>query len=525
MKVRLLHPEHDVDLTSRLPWQIDAFLTDDLELNRIYDAMAAGDKFLLETAKAVLPQMITDPAIVTYRQQVLADTLANQSVVQQIYDIAVGAEGLELRHKVFLGGLKSKDPAAILRRSVRIMELLTDTLRELRNLTERFTDRFRSPGLRQFSTMLTQQISEKYLRLIGDYLAEFQLPRGVLLSSELGAGNNAEHYVLHQPPRRKWLGRTNDNSSEGYEFTVSANDIPGEEALNKLAGRAVNDVANTVTQSAEHLQHFFSRLRTELAFYLGCANLHKALAQRHIPTCFPVPTPNEPHRFHCNDLRDIGLCLATNSDITGTTIDADRKVLTVITGANGGGKSTFLRSVGTAQLMMQAGMFVTAQAFTANVRSGIFTHFTREEDATLTHGKLEEELVRMSTLVDHIDPASLLLCNESFASTNELEGSQIAQQVIDAMLDSGVKVLFVTHLYDLAHSLYGRHNPAHLFLRAERHLDGARTFQLSPGEPEPTSYGQDSFRQVFGAAAGTAFLGHTADNGGDMQESLRYTTP
>ena len=160
MKVRLLHPDHDVDLTSRLAWQVDALITDDLELNRIYDAMAAGDKFLLETAKAVLTQSITDPAVITYRQHVLADTLANRSLVQQIYDIAAGVDGLELRHKVFLGGLKSKDPAAILRRSVRIMELLADTLRELRNLTARSTGRFRSPGLQQLAAMLAQQVSD-----------------------------------------------------------------------------------------------------------------------------------------------------------------------------------------------------------------------------------------------------------------------------------------------------------------------------------------------------------------------------
>ena len=137
VKVRLLHPEHDVDLTSRLAWRVDALITDDLELNRIYDAMAAGENFLLETAKAVLTRSTTDPAVITYRQHVLADTLANRSLVQQIYDIAAGVDGLELRHKVFLGGLKSKDPAAILRRSVRIMELLTDTLRELRNRPDR----------------------------------------------------------------------------------------------------------------------------------------------------------------------------------------------------------------------------------------------------------------------------------------------------------------------------------------------------------------------------------------------------
>jgi hypothetical protein len=502
MRVRLLHPEHDPDLRSHTPWQVDALITDDLELNRIYHTMAAGDTFLLEVAKAVLTQSVTDPGVITYRQQVLADTLANRTVVQQIYDVASGVDGIELRHKVFLGGLKSKDPAAILRRSVRIVELLIGTLRELRNLTDRAASRFRSPGLRQLSTMLAQQIPDDYFSLIGDYLSEFQLPRGVLLSSQLGAGNNGDQHTLHQPPKRTWLGRLADTSRDGYEFTIDADDVAGGDALSRLAGRAINDLANTVTQSAEHLQHFFSRLRWELGFYLGCANLYHTLAKRNVPTCFPVPTPTDPHRFRCSGLRDIGLCLATKKAVRGNAIDADGKALAVITGANGGGKSTFLRSVGSAQLMMQAGMFVTAEAFTANVRAGIFTHFRREEDATLTRGKLEDELARMDTIVDQLNPASMLLCNESFASTNELEGSQIAREIIDAMVDSGIKVFLVTHLYDLGHTLHARHDSTHLFLRAERQPDGVRTFRLVPGGPESTSYGQDSFRQIFGTTAG-----------------------
>jgi DNA mismatch repair ATPase MutS len=146
-------------------------------------------------------------------------------------------------------------------------------------------------------------------------------------------------------------------------------------------------------------------------------------------------------------------------------------------------------------------MFVTAESFRANVRDGVFTHFKREEDATLTHGKLDEELARMSHIAEYIRPASLLLCNESFAATNEREGSQIARGVVQAMVESGVKVVFVTHLYDLAHSLHARHNPADLFLRAERRPDGLRTFRLLPAEPKPTSHGEDSFRRVFGAPA------------------------
>lgn len=55
---------------------------------------------------------------------------------------------------------------------------------------------------------------------------------------------------------------------------------------------------------------------------------------------------------------------------------------------------------------------------------GPFTHFKREEDSALEAGKLEEELKRLSRLVDRLTPAPRFLFNESFAATNELEGSR-----------------------------------------------------------------------------------------------------
>ena len=172
----------------------------------------------------------------------------------------------------------------------------------------------------------------------------------------------------------------------------------------------------------------------------------------------------------------------------------------MITGANQGGKSTFLRSVGLAQLMMQAGMFVAAESFTASVSAGVFTHFKREEDAAMEKGKLDEELARMSAITSQIRPGCLLLYNESFASTNEREGSEIARQVIRALTEAGIRIVFVTHMYDLAGRYYAEQDPGTLFLRAERQPDGHRTFRLLPGEPLPTSYGEDLYREVFGAA-------------------------
>ena len=54
--------------------------------------------------------------------------------------------------------------------------------------------------------------------------------------------------------------------------------------------------------------------------------------------------------------------------------------------------------------------------------------------------------------------------------------------------------------YDLAERYYAQHDPATLFLRAERQPDGRRTFRLPAGEPLPTSYGEDLYQQVFGPA-------------------------
>ncbi|MGH3214607.1 MAG: MutS-related protein, partial [Trebonia sp.] len=165
--------------------------------------------------------------------------------------------------------------------------------------------------------------------------------------------------------------------------------------------------------------------------------------------------------------------------------------------------STLLRSLGLAHLMMQAGMFAGACSFRAGVCSGVFTHYKREEDATMESGKLDEELSRMSAIADQIKPHSVLLCNESFASTNEREGSEIARQVVRAMLRKQIRVFFVTHMYDLAYSLYAQQDGNALFLRAERQPDGRRTFRLTGGEPLPTSYGEDSYRRIFGTTEPT----------------------
>jgi DNA mismatch repair ATPase MutS len=217
--------------------------------------------------------------------------------------------------------------------------------------------------------------------------------------------------------------------------------------------------------------------------------------------CFPIVVAHE-RRYSAVGLYDVCLTLSIQHRVVGNDIEASNKDLVIVTGANQGGKSTFLRSTGLAQLMMQAGMFVPARSFAAQVRDGVFTHYKREEDPTMTSGKLDEELSRMNDLANKLTPNAMVLFNESFAATNEREGSELARQISGALVESGVKVFFVTHLYDFAHTFYEKRTHNALFLRAERRPDGQRTFRVVQGEPLETSYGKDLYDSIFGSRPG-----------------------
>lgn len=319
------------------------------------------------------------------------------------------------------------------------------------------------------------------------------------MSAGLGQGNKGVQYVLRKPPEKpqRWIEQFFVERPPAYSFAIADRDESGVRALTDLKNRGINLVANALAQSVDHILSFFTMVRTELAFYLGCLNLHEQLTQLGMPLAFPLPAASDERRHTFRGLYDICLALTMNQRAVTNDMQADDKDLVIITGANQGGKSTFLRSIGLAQLMMQCGMFVPAESFCANLCSGLFTHYKRKEDATMRSGKLDEELSRMSEIVDAIRPDALVLFNESFAATNEREGSEIARQITCALLEKRIQVFFVTHLYEFAHGLFEQHMANALFLRAERQADGTRTFKLCEGEPLQTSYGVDVYHQIF----------------------------
>lgn len=467
---------------------VDADLSADLELPHLLAQMSRGDSSLLKSCTAALFRPLENPDDIRYRQDNLRDALKNRDAVRALYDITVETE------KRKSGALYWLSPAHLeitYSSAIDLLGMFADMLLKLRRVADSNMERFSSEGFHALFVMFQDELSDTYFKQVKETLESLKDRNGMLISARFGNALQGVDYVLRKRESKAFWRHWQFAPS----FTIGERDDEGAKDFSCRRGRAINEAANSLAQAADHLQGFFSMLRLELGFYVGCINLADKLDELGAPYCIPSLSPQQSRGRSWNGLYDISLALVKNAAVTGNRLTAENKDFYLITGANQGGKSTFLRSVGQAQLMAQCGMFVAAEQLSAPVRSGIFTHFKKEEDSEMKSGKLDEELSRMDGIADKLHGGSMILFNESFAATNEREGSEICRQITQALLDNGVEVFSVTHLYTFAAGYADTPNTQ--CLRAERLNDGTRTFRIIPGNPAETAYGSDLYKKIF----------------------------
>ncbi|MFT3862894.1 MAG: hypothetical protein QM729_01380 [Solirubrobacterales bacterium] len=494
MKAHLMHRDRDFSAPESIAEE-KKDLVDDLGVEDVVAAMGGEDSLLREVARRALLASLDDVDAVAYRQAALRDCLDHPEEARRLHEIAVSARGRSKQVWASLG----RSPGLVLSHAVKVLELLLDDLRDLRRLADEAAPGFSSEAFTTFFAMVVDQIDDAYLEEVAAHLKRLEFGGGVLISARLGVGNKGKDHVLrrpdHEPHGLERLAAVFDRS--GYTFHLAPRDETGARALEELRNQGINLVAEAAEQSADHIVAFFTAVAVEAGFYVGCLNLADRLAADGNATCIPETRSTGEVDLTARGLYDVGLALRGRGSVVPNDLGGAGRPLIVVTGANQGGKSTFLRSVGLAQLMTQAGMFAPAESLAADLRTGLFTHFKREEDATMKSGKFDEELARMSRIADSLEPGGMVLFNESFAATDEQEGSEIAAQVTRALLAAGIKVVHVTHMYELAHGFAVDEGLDPLFLRAERTEDGSRTFRLVEAPPLSTSFGEDVYRKVF----------------------------
>lgn len=488
MKANLMFRDRDFNIKAPPCFAKDA-LTTDLELKRILQNMAQGDQVIDAACTTALFCPMLSIEEIQYRQENLRDAFRNHDAVMKLYEITVATE--KKKKKVWYW-LPSTYLSSTFSSAVELMKIYIEMLMELRSVVDSKLSGFQSEGFLNLLTMLQRELDDDYFAEVRAHLNDLRDGDGMLVSATVGNYLQGIHYVLRRKERKGFWWRWRFAPS----FTIAPRDDAGATDLGTRRDRAINEATNALAQAAEHLESFFIMLRRELAFYVGCLNLADNLRALDMPICFPRLLSADSKDRSWQGLYDISLALTKSTAITGNELDAANKRLFVITGANQGGKSTFLRSIGQAQLMAQSGMFVGADSFCAPTRCGVFSHFKKEEDSAMRSGKLDEELTRMSEVADHLESGALILFNESFAATNEREGSEICRQITKALIENDVEVFSVTHLYTYAAAFLGDQQTQ--FLRAQRLGNGERTFKIVPGEPLQTAFGEDLYKRIFG---------------------------
>src|ERR1700746_2065822 len=173
--------------------------------------------------------------------------------------------------------------------------------------------------------MLRMELADNYFASIQDHLQQLKFNNGVLISAQLGKGNKATDYALRKLRENSkiWLLQFLKPKTAAYTYFVHPRDESGAKALSQLNDQGVNLVANALAQSTDHILSFFNMLRTELAFYMGCLNLHARLAKKGEPISFPVPAPSAQRRHSFNGLYDVCLSLNVEKKVVGNSLNAD----------------------------------------------------------------------------------------------------------------------------------------------------------------------------------------------------------
>ena len=289
---------------------------------------------------------------------------------------------------------------------------------------------------------------------------------------------------------------------------IETSSVTGADPLSKSIGKSVTDIMRrTVNDMKARINKFvdFSgysliALMPALLFYIRWAELVEKIIASGMPMTKAEILPAERREFHFKDVYNLKLAInkvkGESIDIVTNDIDFDDSArIFILTGPNRGGKTIFTQAIGLAVLLAQWGVYVPAGMAQISPCDNIYTHFPADENDTVDLGRLGEESQRLSDIFKVATRRSMMLLNESLATTSVAEGLFIAKDVVKSMRYLGARVIFNTHMHDLARNLDEMNASIEGDSRVESLVtgvhDGQRSFKVSITPPQGTSYAKD----------------------------------
>ena len=497
----------------------------DLSVDMICEKLS-GELFEQNIIKNIMINIEKDPRVIKYRRDVFDDLYHFPELRERI-------KGL-LEELAYLKDLEksTKDPTASpvwqLVNRLHELDIYVTCISEIHDCLQQHD--IQSEGLRQLKDFVGSIYNEngfEYLHndikeLVGEVSQVKSLSLGVNLDNRLMP---VEVGILaindKQFTRPGLLNKFLDFSSNKKNGIHSGTDfrgmtkihtvgkVTGDDPLMNNLSRVVTEMlSTTVKQLKSKLAKYTNvsgygliKMIPEFIFYIRWADFMQQLMDKKIPLCKPEILNDGSHDLYVKGLYNFKLA------IRKMTASKDEEIILndfeftkghgiyIMTGPNRGGKTTFTQAVGLLFLMAQCGVYVPAESARLAPADCIYTHFPADENKTVDLGRLGEESQRMSEIFSVATNESLLLFNESLATTSFAEGLYIAKDVVRALRYLGARTIFNTHMHELAMScsevnkqINGELDIASLITGIH---EGKRSYKLFIAPPEGVSYAQD----------------------------------
>ncbi len=299
----------------------------------------------------------------------------------------------------------------------------------------------------------------------------------------------------------------NGTSFEGMTKIHTVGKAAGDDPLMGGLNRVVEEMLSTTVRTLKGKLNKYvnisgyslTKLIPDFIFYIRWAEYTEKLQKLGQPMCKPEIIDSPDRLMRTTGLYNLKLAVQLEQGKKLEIIPNDIEFspehgIYIMTGPNRGGKTTFTQAVGILFLLAQHGLYVPAESAQISPADNIYTHFPADENRTVNLGRLGEESKRLSEIFSVASKKSVLLFNESLATTSFAEGLYIAKDVVKALRYLGARTIFNTHMHELAtdldtmNALEGDLNVASLITGIH---EGKRSYKVFLAPPEGVSYAHD----------------------------------